>query len=97
MHPGLTVRMVSRHFQPHLSSKPEKCRFKCIYSNIDGISNKTAELSILLKEEKPDFVFITETKLNAEFLNSNIFDTKIYNVYRKDRSNQAAQVVALLF
>ena len=73
-----------------MSVTGEKCKYKCIYSNVDGISNKKAELDLLLRKERPDFVFITESKLNAEFVNTNIFNTQEYKVFRLDRPNQNA-------
>ena len=33
---------------------------KCIYTNADGLNNKMAELSILIKETSPDLVLVTE-------------------------------------
>ena len=74
----------------HEGNVANKCKYKCIYTNLDGISNKVAEFSVMINNEKPDFVFLTETKLNADFLNVNIFDTKVYNVFKRDRPNQAA-------
>ena len=89
--------MVISHFKGPTTPKPShvndiatKCKYKCIYTNLDGLGNKVAELSLVINREKPDFVFLTETKLNADFVNSNIFDTKVYNVFRRDRPNQAA-------
>ena len=69
-------------------SSVNRFRYKCLYSNVDGISNKVGELNALLSDEKPDFVFLTETKVNSDTLSSNIFDTSRFSVFRKDRVNQ---------
>ena len=58
--------------------------------NLDGLSNKTAELEMLVNEENPDLVFLTETKCNPEILNSTLFNTECYTVVRKDRPVQNA-------
>ena len=63
---------------------------KCIYTNLDGLANKTAELQILLSVENPDIIFLTETKCNGEVLDSTLFDTNQYSVIRKDRVVQHA-------
>ena len=32
---------------------------KCIYTNADGLSNKMAELEIIINEKNPDLVLVT--------------------------------------
>ena len=44
---------------------------------------------MLIDKVKPDIVCLTETKLNDQ-LNSEVFDVENYDVFRKDRLNQAA-------
>ena len=63
---------------------------KCMYTNLDGLNNKTSELNAMLDKETPDIVFLTETKMNPEVLNVNIFNVKKYHIIRKDRAFQVA-------
>lgn len=64
--------------------------FKCIYTNLDGLANKIAEFEMLINEEDPDIVLLTETKCNKEMLNSSLFNMAKYTVVRKDREAQNA-------
>ena len=63
---------------------------KCIYANVDGIFNKREEFRLLLSQERPSLVSLVETKLNNDINNSELFDTDMYEIYRKDRRNQNA-------
>ena len=51
--------------------------------------NKRDELNLILSEVDPDLILLTETKLNQDVMNSEVFVSN-YNVYRKDRAIQAA-------
>jgi len=53
-----------------------------MYTNIDGVLSSRLELEDYLKEEKPEIVCLTETKLNDE---TNINFAKNYNIWRRDR------------
>lgn len=64
--------------------------YQCLYTNLDGLSNKTAELETIMNEENPDIIFLTETKCNPEMLNATLFNTDCYTIVRKDRPDQAA-------
>ncbi|XP_076038458.1 uncharacterized protein LOC143023740 [Oratosquilla oratoria] len=64
--------------------------YNCLYTNLDGLGNKVAELGSLMQREQPDFVLLTETKTNEEMLDMNLFNTKEYVVTRKDRKDQHA-------
>ena len=57
-------------------------RLKLMYTNIDGVLSSRLELEDYLKEEKPEIVCLTETKLNDE---TNINFAKNYNIWRRDR------------
>lgn len=61
-----------------------------MYTNLDGLGNKVAELSNIIRKEDPDLVFLTETKADGDMLDMNLFDTKEYIAARKDRKNQRA-------
>lgn len=69
---------------------PSHQTLKCLYTNIDDLNNKTAELEALLDKEQPDLVFLTETKCNKDTLSSNNSNTKNYTAIRKDRPVQIA-------
>ena len=58
---------------------------KCIYTNLDGISNKVGEFQSIVNKVTPDLIFLTETKGNESLLSSNIFDTSRFKVYSRDR------------
>ena len=61
---------------------------KLIYTNLDGISNKRAELSNLIYTHKPDIICLSETKTSSEDANDHFYDTENYAIFRKDRLNQ---------
>ena len=61
---------------------------KLIYTNLDGISNKRAELSNLIYTQKPDIICLSETKTSSEDANDHFYDTDNFVIFRKDRSNQ---------
>ena len=63
---------------------------KLIYTNIDGISNKRAELSYLIYTQKPDIICLSETKTWIDDANDHFYDTDNYVIFRKDRLNQTA-------
>ena len=58
----------------------------CIYTNIDGLNCiKGSELNIVIQQESPDIVFVTETKLSAKCIVTQYVDCAEYNIFRKDR------------
>ena len=61
---------------------------KIVYTNIDGIRNKTLEFSELIRDEKPHVVFLTESKLCPNDLSADYFKIKNYTAYRRDREIQ---------
>ena len=60
-----------------------------MYTNIDGISNKSAEFSLRVDKLKPHIIFITETKLLPSDLTSDFFKIDNYSAYRKERNRVA--------
>ena len=72
------------------TNPPLPTKLKCLYTNLDGIYNKISEFCLLVLEEDPDLIFLTETKLNPDILNHTVFDVNNYNIYRKDRLLQNA-------
>ena len=64
----------------------ESDEIKVMYTIIDGIINKINKLVDYLKEEKPEIVCLTETKL-CEKIQTNI-ENDSYNIWRKDRKDK---------
>ena len=70
---------------------------RCLYTNIDGLnSGKGAELQIILEREKPDIVFITETKLSEASITSQYLNCDNYSVFRRDRTTRKGGGVMLM-
>ena len=63
---------------------------KFLYTNLDGINNKKAELSNLIFNEKPDIVCLTETKTSADDADTHLYDIENFVIFRKDRLIQRA-------
>ena len=61
-----------------------------VYTNLDGISNKTGELSNIVHSYKPDIICLTETKTSASDANDHLYDCEHFEVFRKDRVIQRA-------
>ena len=59
---------------------------KCMYTNCDSIINKVNEFELTVRNNNPHIIFLTETKLNKEIINSEIFLCNAYEIYRRDRS-----------
>ena len=66
-----------------------------MYTNINGITPGLLELNDYLRENKPDIVGITETKLDQVIDSINIGD-KNYNVCRRDREGKRGGGVMIL-
>ena len=64
-----------------VNSVDNKFYIKCMYTNIDGISNKITEFSLRVKKVKPHIIFITETKLCASDLTSDFFQIEHYSAF----------------
>lgn len=63
-----------------------KHKLSCVYFNARSINNKLDELALLITEESPDIVGITET-----WLNNDVFDFELffdgYTLIRRDRAD----------
>ena len=61
--------------------------------NIQGIKgkNKQAELELFCQSEKPDIIFGTESHLDSDYLNNEVFPTQ-YKVFRRDRDKNGGGV-----
>ena len=69
----------------------------CMYSNIDGINAiKGSELSMIIKEDDPEIVFVVETKLKDDEVTSQYPDCGGYRVYRKDRTGPGGGVLLMV-
>ena len=66
-----------------------------MYTNINGITPGLLELNDYLRENKPDIVGITETKLDQVIDSINVGD-KNYSVCRRDRKGKGGGSVMLL-
>ena len=66
-----------------------------MYTNVNGLITGLLELNDYLRDNTPDIVGITETKLEHLIEAVNIGDGK-YNVYRRDRKGKKGGGVALL-
>ena len=62
----------------------------CIYTNLDGISNKKSELENIIFNEKPDIICLTETKTSENDASDHTYDCENFEVFRKDRLIQRA-------
>ena len=60
---------------------------KCLYTNCDGLFNKSSEFNLRVNKEEPHIIFLTETKLHKEIINEEIFPTSKYEIYRIDRDS----------
>ena len=86
------------HFAPeptNNSNKPSNhphqtaMTLKCLYTNLDGLSNKVAELRELTNKEQPDLIFLTETKTDEEMLDNILYDTdSMWSPGRTERVNE---------
>ena len=63
-----------------------KSKLKCVYFNARSIVNKRAEIELLVHEENPDVIGITETWLRPDIEDSEI-NLDSYALFRKDRTN----------
>ena len=68
---------------------------KMMYTNIDGLVSKLNELKDYIREEKPQVVCLTETKLNPTITNEALNLTD-YNIWRKDRNFKSGGGVMIL-
>lgn len=64
-HPWKTeTSFYNRTPQAKLGTSKTVNRFKCVYTNIDGLSSRKESLfSVLVNHENPHIIFLTETKL----------------------------------
>lgn len=61
--------------------------------NVNSIQNKFEEVSTLVQQLKAHVVFLTETKIDASYSNSQ-FKLKGYNCYRNDRAKGGGGIMA---
>ena len=57
---------------------------KTLTINFQSIRNKTADLELLINKEKPDIIAGSETWLNPDIYNTELFNND-YEIFRKDR------------
>jgi len=66
-----------------------------MYTNADGVGSKIQELQQEIKENKPEIVCITETKLEEEILNATL-NLRGYQIWRRDRKGKKGGGVMIL-
>ncbi len=64
------------------------------YTNIDGLISSILEVRDYLREEKPDVMCMTETKLRQEILLN--FEKEGYKLWRRDRKGKGGGGVLIL-
>lgn len=60
------------------------------YQNVTGWRSKTKEVFVNTTNYDADIYFITETNLVSSVFSSELFDSNLYNVFRRDRSTSAS-------
>ena len=65
---------------------------KTLIINFQSIKNKIPDLELLIKTEEPDIIAGSETWLNPNIYNSEIFNNN-YNIFRKDRPDNYGGVL----
>lgn len=64
-----------------------------MHLNVNSLQNKFEEVSSLMKEFKAQVVYLTETKIDASYSNSQ-FMVEGYNIYRNDRTKGGGGILA---
>ena len=68
-----------------------------MYTNVDGFNAiKGSELSMLMKQEEPEVIFLVETKLNEQDVTSHYLDCTGYRTYRKDRQGLGGGILLMI-
>ncbi|XP_075158149.1 uncharacterized protein LOC142231426 [Haematobia irritans] len=66
---------------------------KIYYQNLGGMRTKINDIFNASLESEYDVIVLVETWLNADFLDEELFDSKLFCVYRKDRDYLKANCV----
>ena len=66
-----------------------------IQMNVNSLQNKVEEVGSLIKESKAQVVFLTETKIDCTYPDSQ-FALSGYNIYRNDRTKGGGGVMAYI-
>ena len=83
---NIICRTTYRKRKKNVGGTRERNRLKCICFNARSIVNKQAELELLVHDENPDLIAITETWLRAD-IEDNEISLGSYSLFRKDRLN----------
>ena len=82
MEPSLTLNVKGIH-EDKFCKKALKEFIQILYTNADGLSNKTDELNTRINETFPEIIAICKTKLNDDIGNEAV--PKNYKTITKDR------------
>lgn len=78
----------SPHNNPKQLRKKTNQRLVILNINCQSIKTKMPELHQVINQVKPDIIVGTESWLNPEINNSEIFPNNMFSIYRKDRTNR---------
>ena len=79
----------------HKRGIKERGTLKVAYTNINGLMSSEGEFNLYLREDKPDIMGITETKLSEGIVLVNLGEGE-YNIWRKDRRGKQGGGVMVL-
>ena len=89
---GMDFTHKCRHFpNPEVKSSKQKQipkRLTIVNINCRSVVDKDTELKYFTDQTKPDIIVGTESWLNDNHYNNEIFDTEQYSIFRKDRKEK---------
>jgi hypothetical protein len=88
----LIKKLLPSNSKTKISKTPNQHKLKTLTINFQSIKNKSADLELLINKEEPDIIAGSETWLNPDIYNTEIFDNN-YEVFRKDRPDSHGGVL----
>ena len=92
----LTTSSMNDSESPVYSEKSNRTNLRILTINLQSIKNKSSDFLVILNYIKPDIVCGTESWLNSNIGDSEVFPTKLYKAYRKDRNQGSGGGVFIL-
>ena len=86
------ARQTHKNYHKKSNNTNNQNTLKTLISNFQSIKNKIPDLELLIKTEEPDIIAGSETWLNPNIYNSEIFNNN-YNIFRKDRPDNYGGVL----